>query len=69
MILRYMMFPVTGLKVHFNGKCEKKLIAGIGSDIGCALAERWLRKGHGVAGTFLNKTAKIEAFPHLIKLI
>ena len=50
-------------------KAKKILIAGIGSDIGCALAERWLRKGHGVAGTFLNKTAKIEAFPHLIKLI
>jgi NAD(P)-dependent dehydrogenase (short-subunit alcohol dehydrogenase family) len=40
---------------------KKILIAGIGSDIGCALAEHWLKQGHSVVGTFRNKTAKIEA--------
>ena len=40
---------------------KKILIAGIGSDIGYALAEHWLKQGHSVVGTFRNKTAKIEA--------
>ena len=46
---------------------KKILIAGIGSDIGCALAEHWLRQGHSVVGTFRNKTAKIEALSSKLK--
>jgi len=41
---------------------KKILIAGIGSDIGFALAEYWLKQGHRVVGTFRERTVKIESF-------
>lgn len=39
---------------------RKAIVVAIDSDIGAALAERWLERGVVVAGTYLQKSEKVE---------